>query len=133
MAQAGSDFHKGGTVLVEGIPQLLRKLRAAGSDLSDMAELNHRIGNIVISNAQVPRNSGALAETLRSGNGKTKAVVRAGYKSRAPYAGVTHYGNPHTGLRAQPFLTDALKRSQSRVIAEYASGIEIILRKNNLK
>jgi hypothetical protein len=132
MAQAGSDFHKGGTVIVEGLPALLKKLRAAGSDLSDMSELNHRVGNIVISNARPPRDSGEVAGTLRAGKGKTKAVVRAGYARRGAYAGVVHYGDPHRGHRAQPFLTDALKRSQDRVVSEYASGIDLILRNNGL-
>lgn len=131
--QAGSDFHKGGTVLVEGVAEVSRKLRAAGSDLSEMSELMHRLGNIVISNARVPRNSGELAGTLRAGRGKTKAVVRAGYRQRGKHAGVVHYGDPHRGNRAQPFLTDALKRSQGRVVADLTAGIDVILRSNGLK
>ncbi|WP_350348015.1 hypothetical protein ABIQ69_15455 [Agromyces sp. G08B096] len=130
--QAGSAFHQGGTVLVEGVAEVNRKLRAAGSDLSEMSELMHRLGTIVITNARPPRNSGELAGTLRAGKGKTKAVVRAGYRSRGAHAGVVHYGDPHRGNRAQPFLTDALKRSQGRVVAELASGIDLILRNNGL-
>lgn len=132
MAQAGVGFHTGATVHVEGLNEVLKKLRAAEADMQDMSDLMHRIGNIVISNARVPRDSGTLAGTLRAGKGKTKAVARAGYKARAPYAGVTHYGTPDGNLRPQPFLTDALKRSQGQVIAEMASGIDLILRKNNL-
>ncbi|MBX3309710.1 MAG: hypothetical protein KF739_04655 [Cryobacterium sp.] len=130
--QAGSEFHSGGTVLVEGIPDVIRKLRAAGSDLSEMSELMHRLGNIVISSARVPSDTGELKGTLRAGKGKTKAVVRAGYRSRGAHAGVVHYGDPHTGRRAQPFLTDALKRSQGRVVSELGYGVELILRNNGL-
>lgn len=125
-------FVKDGTVLVTGIRELNQKLRAAGSDLSEMSELMHKLGNIVIANARVPRESGELEGTLRAGKGKTKAVVRAGYAKRGAYAGVVHYGNPYRGTRAQPFLTDALKRSQPQVIAELARGIDLILKNNNL-
>lgn len=134
MAQFGSSAHQGATVYVEGLREVMAKLRAAGNDLSELSELNHRVGNIVIANARVPRNSGALAGTLRAGRGKSKAVVRAGYAKRAPYAGVRHYGDPHRpGHRANPFLTDALKRSQGQVITEYINGIDRILISNNLK
>jgi hypothetical protein len=132
MAQVGSGFHKGGTVRVEGISALNRKLSRAGADAGDMRELMHSLGEIVIAHANVPRNSGALANTLRAGKGKTKAVVRAGYSKRSPYAGVVHYGNPYRGTRAQPFLTDALKASRGRVLAALESGIDNILKKNNL-
>ncbi|QTX04112.1 hypothetical protein [Agromyces archimandritae] len=133
MAQVGSDFHRGAAVQVEGLADVSRRLRAAGSDLSDMSELMHQLGTIVIAAAVVPRDSGSLAGTLRAGRGKTKAVVRAGYKSRGAHAGVVHYGDPHRGTRPQPFLTDALRRSQGRVVAELAAGLTVIIRKHGLK
>jgi hypothetical protein len=126
MANVGSGFHSGSTVYIEGLQEVIKKLRAAGNDLSELRELNHRVGNIVIHNARVPRDSGEVA-------GATKAVVRAGYASRGKYAGVLHYGDPHRGHRPHPFLTDALKRSQGQVISEYMNGIDLILKKNNLK
>jgi len=125
-------YVKGGTVLITGLRELNAKLRAAGSDLSDMSDLMHRLGTIVIANARVPRQTGELAGTLRAGRGKTKAVVRAGYAKRGKYAGVVHYGNPSTGTRPQPFLTDALKRSQPQVLAELTRGIDLIVKRNNL-
>lgn len=133
MANVGSDFHAGKTVLVTGIAELNRKLTAAGADAQDMRDLMHSLGNIVIAHTRVPRDSGELAGTLRSGRGKTKAVVRAGYAKRGAYAGVVHYGDPHRGIRGQPFLTDALKRSQIQVVAALSDGMDDILRKNNLK
>jgi hypothetical protein len=132
MAQAGSDFHKGGTVLVEGVAEVIKKLRAAEADLGQMSELMHRLGSIVIANAHPPRDSGEVAGTLRAGRGKTKAVVRAGYAKRGAYAGVLHYGDPHRGHHANPFLTDALKRSTGQILTELTSGVDQILRSNNL-
>jgi len=131
-AQAGVFAHQGATVLVEGVNDVIKKLRAANADLSVMSDLMHSLGLIVIAHAQVPAESGELAGTLRAGRGKTKAVVRAGYAKRGAYAGVVHYGDPHRGHRGTPFLTDALKRSQSQVITALTNGIDDILRSNNL-
>jgi len=129
----GSDFHKDKTILVQGIADINRKLSAAGNDATDMRDLMHRLGNLVISHANVPRDNGTLAATLRSGHGKTKAVVRAGYARQAAYAGVVHYGDPHRGIKAQPYLTDALGRSRAEVVVELAFGLDQILENNNLK
>jgi hypothetical protein len=131
-AQAGVFAHKGATVLVEGVNEVIKKLRAADADLNQMSDLMHSLGLIVIALTRVPTDSGELAGTLRAGRGKTKAVVRAGYAKRGAYAGVTHYGDPHRGHRPNPFLTDALKRGQSQVIAALTNGIDDILRSNNL-
>lgn len=133
MVNIGSDFHAGGSVLITGLSELNRKLNAAGADSQDMRNLMHSLGAIVIAHAAVPQETGELAGTLRAGKGKTKAVVRAGYARRGAYAGVVHYGNPHRGTRAQPFLTDALKRSHGDLIFELEDGVDLILKKNNLK
>lgn len=132
MVNIGSDFHKGKTVLVQGVAELNRKLSQAGADFDDMRNLMHSLGLIVIAHTKVPHKSSELAGTLRAGRGKTKAVVRAGYAVRGAYAGVVHYGDPHRGHHANPFLTDALQRSQGQVITALTSGIDDILKKNNL-
>lgn len=133
MAQAGSDFHSGGTVLVSGVREVTAKMRAAGADLNQLNDLNHRLGLIVIAHANPPRDSGEVAGTMRAGRGRSKAVVRAGYAKRGAYAGVLHYGDPHRGHRPQPFLTDALKRSQTQVITALTNGIDDLLASNNLR
>lgn len=125
--------HQNKGIRVEGLQQLNARLRAAGDDSQDMPDLMQRIGSIVIAGARPPRKSGELGATLRAGRGRTKSVVRAGYKKRGGHAGVVHYGNPHTGSKAQPFLVDALRRVQAQVVNELATGIDRILRKNNLK
>jgi hypothetical protein len=127
-----AEFAKGTRIQVEGINEVNKRLRAAGKDLTEMRDLMHRLGNIVISNARVPVDSGELAGTLRAGKGATKAVVRAGYAKRGAHAGVVHYGNPNTGSRAQPFLTDSLGRSRGQILSELTRGIDLIIRKNKL-
>lgn len=119
-------------IRIEGLRELNAKLRAAGDESTDLPDLMERLGQIVISNTRVPRKSGELAGTLRAGRGRTKAVVRAGYAKRGAHAGVVHYGNPHTGSRAQPFLVDALRRSQTALVTELTNGIDQLLKKHSL-
>jgi len=126
-------YTKGTRIYVSGLNEVNRKLRAAGNDLTGMRDLMHRLGNIVISNARVPRDTGELAGTLRSGKGATKAVVRAGYARRGAHAGVVHYGNPNRGSKAQPFLTDSLGRSRGQILSELTKGIDLIIKNNKLK
>mgnify|MGYP000919819584 CR=1 FL=1 len=120
------------SIRIDGLKQLNARLKAAAADTQDMPELMHRIGGIVITNARPPAKSGALGASMRAGRGRTKAIVRAGYAKRASHAGVVHYGNPHRGHRAQPFLIDALRRAQPQIITELSTGLDQILRKNNL-
>lgn len=128
---AGGVYQNAG-IRIDGLRELNARLRAVGDDSQDMPDLMHRIGNIVISNARPPRKHGELAGAMRAGRGKTKAVVRCGYKKRAAHAGVVHYGDPHRGHKAQPFLVTALKRSETQVVAELTTGIDQILKKHNL-
>lgn len=119
-------------IRIEGLRELNAKLRAAGDQTDDLPDLMHRLGQIVISNARVPAKSGELAGTLRAGRGRTKAVVRAGYAKRGAHAGVVHYGNPYRGSRAQPFLVDALRRAQTQLVTELATGIDHVLKRHGL-
>lgn len=117
---------------IDGLRELNAKLRAAGKQTADLPDLMERLGQIVIDNARVPRKSGELSGTLRAGRGRTKAVVRAGYKKRGAHAGVVHYGNPYTGTRPQPFLVDALRRAQPQLITQLEVGIADVIKKNGL-
>lgn len=121
----------GGHVRVEGLRKAIRSLEQAGADAQEMRDLMHAIGTIVVNAAAPPRLSGALAGSIRAGRGKTKAVVRAG-GARAPYAGAIHYGWPARGIRARPFLTDALRRKRGDVFRALDQGVAQILKSNDL-
>ncbi|MGG7466044.1 hypothetical protein [Plantibacter sp. YIM 135347] len=118
-------------VRVEGLRKTVRALEKSGADASDMRELMHAIGNIVVRAASPPVLDGTLAGTIRAGKGKTKAVVRAG-GARAPYAGVIHYGYPARNLAARPFLSIALQAERSDVLQALDKGLKDIQRKNDL-
>lgn len=120
-------------VRVEGLRTTVRALDKAGADATEMRDLMHQLGQIVVSAARprAPHLSGTLATTIRAGRGKTKAVVRAG-GARAPYAGVTHYGWPARSIPAQPFLSDALATQRAAVLRQLDKGLADLLRKHNL-
>lgn len=98
----------GSQIKVEGGARLRRTLRAAGSDLQDLAAAHSATAQLVAAagRARAPKVSGRLAGTIRPSGTKTKAVVRAGF-ARVPYAGPIHWGWPSRNISAQPFLSDA--------------------------
>lgn len=138
MATGGLEITSGPIRLkVEGWRETLRALEAAGASASDMRDLMHELGSIVVQDAKrrTPRGqTGKLAGTLRAGRGKTKAVVRAGSKA-VPYAGIIHYGTPATYPKKyspQPYLIDSFAATQSEVMAALLDGIRDLLNDQKL-
>lgn len=122
----------GERVRVEGLNKAVRALTAAGVDATDIKEIMRGIGTVVGRDARPPERTGRLASTIRAGASKTKAVIRAG-GARAVYAGVVHYGDPHTKRLAQPFLTEAVQKDKGKSLALLGIGIDEILKKHDLK
>jgi len=116
---------------VDGLRKVGRNLAKSGADASDMKDLMHSLGMLIVRAAHVPEVSGRLASSLRAGRGKTKAVVRAG-GARAPYAGVNHYGDPARGIAPNPYLVNAVRSERADILQSLDVGIEEILRKNDL-
>lgn len=123
----------GTTVRVEGLSKTLRALEKSGAAADDLRDGIQRIGNILVQYAtpRAPRQSGALAGSIRAGRGKTKAVVRMG-GARFPYAAVVHYGWAARNISPQPVLVDALKDQQSQIFTALDDEITKIMQKNNL-
>lgn len=117
---------------VNGLSKVARDLKKAGADMQSMSDLMHRIGNIVVGGAQIPQLTGTLAETLRAGRGKTKAVVRLG-GARARYAGVRNYGWPARNIEPmQPSLEDTVAAYRPEILSALDAGLTDILRENDL-
>lgn len=132
MAGDTIEYRNGGVrVRVEGLNRVVRKLSRAGADAEDMRGLMHSLGQIVVDGANVPVRTGRLSTNVRSGRGKTKAVVRAG-GARVPYAGVIHYGWPARGIAPQPYLTDALQAKHDQIFTALEQGINDLLARNGL-
>lgn len=131
---ADISLSEGGVSLrVTGLNRALRALASAGADAADMRDLMHSIGENVArtARARTPVRTGALRASIRAGRGKTKAVVRAGYK-HIPYGPVIHYGWPARRIPARPFLAEAVRARHGDVVRQLADGIQTILDKNNL-
>lgn len=127
-----ADF-KGVTLKTEGLARASRALAKAGDYAEDQRELMHRIGQLVVDEAKglAPVRTGALRDAIRAGRGKTKAVVRAGFR-RVPYAPVVHYGWADRNIEPQPYLLQALANKREEAFNLYQEGMRALLFKAGL-
>lgn len=116
-------------VRVTNLNRLVRTLRQAGVDMTELKETNKRAADIVlpVALALTPTDSSNLKSTGRTSGTPREAIIRFGYK-RVPYAGVTHYGTPagyvnSAGKRHQqspnPWLAEAAKRTEPQWVEAY--------------
>jgi hypothetical protein len=133
IARDVSQQFKGVTLKTEGLAKASRALSRAGDYAEDQRDLMHRIGNLVVGEAKAlaPVRSGALRDAIRAGRGKTKAVVRAGFR-RVPYAPVIHYGWADHNIEPQPYMLQALANKRSEAFAMYQDGMRALLFKAGL-
>lgn len=120
-------------VHLSGLRETIRSLERLGVAVTDMKAVFLKIGNMVAGNAQslAPRRSGRLAASIKPSKTKNKALVRAG-SARVPYAGVIHFGG-YNNINANPFLTEAVRQSQSKAVQEMEDGLQDLIRKYGLK
>lgn len=124
---------QGVTLKTQGLSRASRALARAGDYAEDQRDLMHRIGNLVVGEAKAlaPVRSGALRDAIRAGRGKTKAVVRAGFR-RVPYAPVIHYGWADHNIAPQPYMLQALANKRSEAFRMYEAGMQALLFKAGL-
>lgn len=119
-------------VRVEGLRETVRSLERFGVQAQDLKAAFNRIGRFVVDDAKTltPRLTGRLAASIKASNTKNKSIVRAG-GGRIPYAGVIHYGG-YNHISPHPFLTDAVKRNQTKAVSEMERELNILIRKCGL-
>jgi len=117
-------------VRVEGLDNLIRTLKRAGKDVSELKEAHARAGAIVAAEAEViaPRRSGKLAGTIRAARQVRRARVQAG-RANVPYAGPIHWGWPARNIEPQPFLSIAARSTESRWVDQYTRDVQAALDK----
>lgn len=115
---------------VEGRAELVRTMRQAGVDLSDLNRANRAAAEIVApeSAARTPRRTGRLAATVRPAGTRTAAIVRVGSRS-VPYAGPIIFGWTAHNIEPNPGPVEALEATESRWLPEYERAIDAILAK----
>lgn len=131
MADVARDVSKdfrGVTLKTQGLAKASRALARAGDYSEDQRDLMHRIGQLVVDEAKtlVPVRSGALRDAIRAGRGKTKAVVRAGFR-RVPYGPVIHYGWEDHNIEPQPYMLQALANKRAEAFVMYQDGMRKLL------
>lgn len=116
----------GGEVRIEGLNNLVRTLKKAGLDISELKTANRRAGEIVAHEAaaRAPRQTGALAGSIRAASQQRRARITAGRKGSVPYAGPIHWGWPSRGIRGNPFLSQAARDTEPRWTAQYREDVE---------
>lgn len=126
-------------VRVEGAARLRRTLKQAGVDMKQLRDANREAARSVLPmaiagapvgqpapahwNAPPP---GRLKASLRVAATNRAGIIRAGRKS-LPYAGVVHWGNPHRGTRAQPWIMRAAQNNEHVWMSVYMDHIDDVL------
>lgn len=125
---AGGQFVK---IEVQGGRELRKRLRELGDKELDneLKSANKQAAAMVADQAKantVPRQSGALARSIRPLGSKTKGQVKAGGKAGGTvnYAGVVHYGHPRQRREPQPFLHEAASEVWEEVYTAYRRNVE---------
>lgn len=121
------------TVRVTGLKETIRTLEAWGADAAELKDVMTKVGGLVRNEAVnlAPRRTGRLADSIRPGRAKAKAIVRAG-SAAVPYAGVINYGWAGHNIDATHFLETALTNEQDAAVRTLAEGLGDLIRKHNL-
>ncbi|RYQ66078.1 hypothetical protein PG2072B_1516 [Bifidobacterium pseudolongum subsp. globosum] len=100
-------------LFVVGQRRFVATMRKAGADLEELRMVNAQAAKTALPavRARVPRRSGRLAGTLRTGATKRAGIVRAGRKS-VPYAGVVNYGWPAHHITGRLFANNGVAASE---------------------
>jgi hypothetical protein len=135
---------KANSVKIEGAKELRRRLSVLDAGFDDLKQLHEDLAKMVADTAanRAPVRTGNLRETIRASGTKTAGRVRAGFKSKAPYAFPIHFGwatrpDANKGWRGgpispNPFLYDALDERRGEVLNAYFQGVKKIQRKAGL-
>jgi len=106
-------------VRVEGVKTVVSTLKLFGATADDLRDAWSKVSGRIKLEALtlVPRDSGALARSIRTGKGKSKAIVRAGGSSRRKhgggvYAPIAHFGTyTHRSKGPREFLYVAARNN----------------------
>lgn len=117
-------------VRIEGLDVLVRTLKRAGDDLSDLKDAHAKAGQTVAAAAaaSAPRRSGALASSVRAARQAKRARVLVG-NARVRYSGPVHWGWPARGIAANPFVSEAAQATESRWTKDYVDDVQHALDK----
>lgn len=98
---------------VVGQKRFVATMRKAGADMDELREVNAQAARVALPAVRslVPRRSGTLAGSVRTGATKRAGVIRAGRKS-VPYAGVINYGWPKRHITGRMFANNGVAQTE---------------------
>lgn len=117
---------------VKGATELARRLRRLGDKelRNELKEAWREGAEEVLSGVRgVPHRTGALMATVRATATVRSGRVSAGNRSSVKYAGPIHWGWPARGIKASPFLVDALARREPSAVEIVSKRVEEIAAK----
>lgn len=119
-------------LVVHGMRDVRRTLKALGDDLADLKDANAAVATLVAqaAAAQAPRRSGRLAASLRGNRAVATARVLGG-SAEVPYAAPVHWGWPARGIEPNPFAVRAAEQTQPVWLAVYAHDVERVVARLN--
>lgn len=120
----------GGGFKVENLARTVRDLQTLGVEVEDLKNAFSKIAGEAAERAagHVNSKSGRLAGSVRGNRAKSKAVVRAGFKSRVPYAGPNNYGWPGR-FAGRGFMQKADEEMRPRAIQMLEDEVNNQIRK----
>lgn len=92
------------------------QLAGLGVELADLDDSNTEAGRVVLAATRPPRASGYLAASVAA-DVSANGVV---FASTARYWTFVHWGAPRRNIQARPFFRDAVRASETDVLAVYA-------------
>lgn len=120
-------------IYVKGLRETVRSMERFGVEAEDLKAAFIKIGSDVASEAQAlaPKQSGALAASIRPSKTKNKSVIRAG-SARVPYAGVLEYGGYHN-IEPHNFMRGAIENKQADTVRTLDDEFGRLIRRLDLQ
>lgn len=80
-----------------------------------------------------PRDTGALARSIRATTNRDGVVIRAGTSVRVPYANVIHWGWRKRGIAPNPFLARAIEERAPDALDELVENFNRLFYRHGFK
>jgi hypothetical protein len=115
-------------IRVEGLDALVRSMRKAGVDISELKAAHIRAGQIVADRAAelAPRRSGRLAGSIRPAKQAKRARIQAG-SAKVAYANPIHWGWPSRNIEASLFISRAAQETEAEWSKPYFEDVQAAL------
>lgn len=105
------------------VARFAQQLAAAADELMDLTDAHGEAGRVILAHSDPPRRSGAMAA------GQVVRVAEWGAQlvSTVRYWTFVHWGAPAAGVRARPWIVEAVDRTTDQVVEVYAAHAQAAL------